>query len=204
MSQPSADPRPFAANRERRSGERGSAYLIALLVLVVLSLVGLSLAAVTQTEVQLGGNERSLERTFYGSEAGIGLSVSRVLTVNQSTDQTTITATEPMRFVLPEQLAPIGLNLATRVEVSPYVPLLAAPCNWCPTNYDETAFFKVNHAVVSDAERVTWPGASPAPPPDAQVLSQKRIYLMAEMQPWWEPDWRAIADAETLAMVEQQ
>jgi hypothetical protein len=190
--------------RAPRGRERGSAYIIALLVLLVLSMVGLSLVAVTETEMQLGGNERALERTFYGSESGIGLSISRVLTVNQSTDQTTITSTEPMGFVLPERLEPIGLNLATRVEVSPYVPLLAAPCNWCPTNYDETGFFKVNHAVVSQAERVAWSGPSPVPPPDARLLSQKRIYLMAEMQPWWEPDWRAIADEEALAEVQQQ
>ena len=202
MTRPAA---PLPPSARLRSGERGSAYVIALLVLVVLSIVGLSLAAVTQTEIQLGGNERTIQRTFYGAESGVGLSISRVLTVNQSTDQTTVTAVEPMQFVLPQRLEPLGpTNLATRVEVSPYVPVLSAPCNWCPTNYDETNFFKVNHAITSRATQLAWSGPSPDPPADAVPMAEKTIFLMAEMQPWWEPDWRAIADETFLQSIEQE
>ena len=41
--------------------EAGSAYVITLLALVVLTILALSLALVTQTEVQVGSNERTVE-----------------------------------------------------------------------------------------------------------------------------------------------
>ena len=59
--------------------ERGSAYLVTLLILVVLTLMGLSLALITGTESQIGFNERVMERTFYAGDAGIGVAAARVL-----------------------------------------------------------------------------------------------------------------------------
>ena len=60
-------------------GERGSAYLITLMVLFVLTTLGLSLSVVTQTEILAGAQERVLERTFYAAESGLELSVARAL-----------------------------------------------------------------------------------------------------------------------------
>jgi Tfp pilus assembly protein PilX len=59
-------PSAVAASR----GERGSAYLIALLALTVLTILGLALVLITQTEVQIGANERTLNRDFYAADAG--------------------------------------------------------------------------------------------------------------------------------------
>ena len=86
-----------------RRAERGSAYIIALLVLLVLSILGLSLALSSPTELRLGANELTTHRALYGGEAGVQLAVARVLTVNSSVDNTTATATTPMTFMLPER-----------------------------------------------------------------------------------------------------
>ena len=43
----------------------GGAYAAALLALAVLSAIGLALIDVTETEVRIGANERSVQRTFY-------------------------------------------------------------------------------------------------------------------------------------------
>ena len=48
--------RPIAA----RLRESGSSYIVALFVLVVLTILGLSLSLVTETESQIGDNERGI------------------------------------------------------------------------------------------------------------------------------------------------
>jgi len=67
------------ARRRARRGEAGSAYMIVLLVLVVLTILALSLAFLTQTEVQIGGNERVTNRVFYAAESGIAAATARAL-----------------------------------------------------------------------------------------------------------------------------
>jgi hypothetical protein len=62
------------------SGQAGSAYIAALLVLVVLTLIGLSLALITQSEMQIGANERVSQRLFYAANSGIAASTARALT----------------------------------------------------------------------------------------------------------------------------
>ena len=62
-----------------RPAERGSAYLVALLVLVLLTIIGLSLSLITQTEMQIGANERLIERSFYVADSGISLATARTL-----------------------------------------------------------------------------------------------------------------------------
>jgi len=65
--------------RTHRSSEAGSAYVITLLALVVLTILALSLALVTQTEVQVGANEKTVNRTFYAADSGLGISVAEIL-----------------------------------------------------------------------------------------------------------------------------
>jgi len=56
-----------------RASERGSAYLFALLVLLVLTVIGLSLAVITQTEVQIGGAIKGATRVLYGADSGVSI-----------------------------------------------------------------------------------------------------------------------------------
>ena len=70
--------------------EAGSAYVITLLALVVLTILALSLALVTQTEVQVGSNERTVSRTFYSADSGLGVAVAEALLVNNNPDNPTL------------------------------------------------------------------------------------------------------------------
>lgn len=159
----------------RRSGEAGSAYVAALLVLVVLTLVGLSLALITQSERQIGANERVQQRLFYAANSGIAASTARALT-NADYSSTT--------YRLPD----VGSDLGARsvltgygfaVEVSPFYPILEAPCHLCEINqigtYNEKAFRSINHAVTAVAIRRTASSAA---------LAQKTLTSMVEVQPW--------------------
>ena len=153
-----------------RPGEEGAAYIVALLALVILTVVGLNVSLVTQTEMQLGDQERSAQRVFYAAEAGFSPSVGRaVLDADYS----------PHSFELPEPENLFGLR--QEVEVSAFFPILAAPCNLCEINnagaYGTKQYFEVTHAVTARAVRA---GASEA---TSGPIAQKTISVMVDIQP---------------------
>ena len=154
-----------------RRGEAGSAYMIVLLALVVLTILALSLAFLTQTEVQIGANERVTNRVFYAAESGIASATARAL-VTADYREHTYTFTEPGTAGV--------LGFTEVVDVSPILPILDAPCNLCEINnagtYSEKSFRKINHAVTATATRNTTGGTIP--------LAQKTLTAMIEVQPW--------------------
>jgi hypothetical protein len=66
--------------RPRR--EEGSAIMFALLAMIFLTIIGLSLTVVTETEMLIGTNEQLSEETFYAAEAGVATAVSQLLVTN--------------------------------------------------------------------------------------------------------------------------
>lgn len=205
--------------RPRLSSEAGSAYLVALLVLIVLSILGLSLALVSQTEMQIGANELTSHRALYGAEAGVQMAISRVLTVNSSVDNATVPSVTPMTFVVPETrmtldtsgnavAIPFGSetnHFAERVEVSPFVPIRDSYCDLCPAAEGDVQLENVNHALVATSDRLSWTGNNTTP--DTTVASRgatKQLFLMVGIQPWWPPQWEAIADQVQVSKVKQE
>lgn len=154
---------------QRLSGEAGSAYVAALLVLVVLTLVGLTLALITQSERQIGANERVQQRLFYAANSGIAASTARALT-NADYSSTTYALGDPGSAIA---------GLGFEVEVSPFFPILDSPCHLCEINqvgaYNERSFRAINHAVTSIALRRRGTSAP---------LAQKTLSAMVEVQPW--------------------
>lgn len=171
----------------RPCGESGSAYIVVLLVLVVLTILGLSLALVTQTERQIGTSEKTIQRVFSSAESGVALAVAKALVLPDH---------RGMRLELRESrdrldgtpdpsLAAQALLLRHDVETSVLRPILDAPCNLCQINSGggaELPFKEINHSLVSTATRRGWPqGGDPA---NAGVLGRQQISLMVELQPW--------------------
>lgn len=207
---------------DRRRSEAGSAYIVALLVLVVLSMIGLALSLVSQSELQIGANELTTHRALYGAEAGINLAIARVLTVNSSVANATVTAVQPMSFTLPESRFiydasgnPIprtpgsgDSRFGERVVVSPFVPIHEGPCDGCQQALGDVNLLNVDHAVVATAERITWMGNDDKPDQatiDAAPRSaQKQLYLTIGLAPWWPPKWEAIADEAQVKKVLQE
>ena len=129
--------------------ERGSAYIAALLALVILSAIGLSVTLVTQTEMQIGATERTVQRVFYAADAGIGTSTARALANADYGSRT---------YSMEDLNTPEDLNLRHEVEASPFYPILDSPCNLCEINdagsYSDKAYRRINHAVTIIARRV--------------------------------------------------
>lgn len=161
--------RPHMSCRPCRPDEAGSAYLIVLLALVVLTILGLALALMTQSEMQLGANERLVQRVFYAADSGIGEATARVLVTHDH---------EPKTLLLKDPGSLAGLTLGNRVEVSRFLPILDGPCDLCQINQGSD-FSKINHAVTATATRT---GASGADPEVA--LARKTLAVMIEIQPW--------------------
>ncbi|HEY0511177.1 MAG TPA: pilus assembly PilX N-terminal domain-containing protein [Thermoanaerobaculia bacterium] len=182
----------MTTHRTLSRAEAGSAYIVTLLALVVLTILALSLALVTQTEVQVGANEKTVNRTFYAADSGLGIAAAEALSSGRYTGLT----------VILNRISVGNANIADRVTITSFVPILTVRCDWCPANANGVPkFWKVNHAVTATSERISWTGGG-APPADATLLGQKTLSAMFEFQPWPTPPVESIpTDAATLAKV---
>ncbi len=172
-----------------RERERGSAYLVALLALVVLTIVGLALAFITQTENQLGSNERTLQRIFYAADAGIGFSLARALANGDTAGRV---------VEIPEADGNPLIQPVEVVDTSPFLPVLDAPCHLCQINnvgeYGDAGYRKTTYVVTSTASRRLG---------DDQIVARKTVSTMVDVQPQRSSveDYRPVDDPETLAKV---
>jgi Tfp pilus assembly protein PilX len=179
---------PISARRPAR--QQGSAYVITLLALVVLTILALSLTLITQSEMQIGANERIVQRVFYAADAGIAASVSRALVTNDFGERV-IELDEPGIHTV--------LSFTNRVGISHLVPILDSPCNLCEVNnagtYSENAYRKIGHALTVNAVRVGGPN-------DTQTAA-KTISAMIDLQPWKDPPqaYLPIDDEDALAKI---
>jgi hypothetical protein len=153
----------------RRAAERGSAYLFALLALLVLTVIGLSLVVVTQTEVQIGGAQKSAGRVLYGADAGLRIQFAR-----HAAGQ------DPQYAVVLENAAPDGTPLLERVDMSPMTKLYAGPCSLCSINMGSDRKWAVNHVVNAKAQRLRNITDPCSEPPQAQKL----LSMMFFVQPY--------------------
>jgi hypothetical protein len=165
--------------------ETGSAYIITLLALVVLTILALSLALVTQTEVQIGSNERTVSRMFYAADSGLGVAVAESLLFNQNPDNPALPGA---RTVLLNKVSVgagnnLTANVADRVTISAFIPINHERCDLCQSEEGKQKFWRVNHAVSATAERIAWNGNG-APPAEVTLLGQKTLSAMFKFEPW--------------------
>jgi hypothetical protein len=178
--------------RTESRGQEGSAYLVALLGLVVLTLLGLTLSIITQSEMRMGANERVLQRVFYAADSGFGVSVSRALVQGDFSGK---------NFTLPDPSSPPAFDFRHNVDVTPLVPVLSAPCNLCQINnagtYGAKQYHKISHAVAVDAQRIGGDVDNPG------LVAQKSLSAMIDIQPLEStPDAHLIIeDTEQMARV---
>jgi Tfp pilus assembly protein PilX len=129
-----------------RPGERGSAYLFALLVLVLLTIIGLSLAVITQTEVQIGAAEKSSTRVLYAGDAGVRIQLAAFETTNEA---------QSARYVL-DTKSVAGTTLTESVDVAPFLPMYLGPCSLCTVNLgSENKKFDVNFVTNAQGQRLS-------------------------------------------------
>lgn len=169
----------MSANRNRQPSlsrfsrrEAGSAYVLTLLVLLVLTLLGLVLALITQSEVEVGANERTINRVFYSAETGITASVANFMFANSR---------EGNSFTYMDTVAslsdPYSAALGTEVEVSPMAQLNVGPCNLCEVNQN-SQYYDVTHQVNATATRFGNDSSG-----KRTILARKGLEVMVGIQP---------------------
>ena len=160
--------------RHPAARERGSVYLLSLLVMVILMIAALSLGLITQNEMQIGTNERLHQMVFYAANSGIDIATAKALVVPDL---------RSMRLDLAQPTELENLNVRNRIDVSPFVPIQTSPCNLCQINED-SPYFKINHAVAVTATRIGWMGDPTEPPQNPTPLAQERVSVLVSFQPW--------------------
>lgn len=137
--------------------ERGSAFMIALAALTILTIVGLSLAMVTETEMLLGANEWVITETHFAAEAGINTQISKLL-VSNDTSKTEIVI--PSYFGQADTSNQIGFDirstgmLAVTIEELPYSKANAGAAD---------RFFSGYFYTLVRAQRTSWLSTAPVP-----------------------------------------
>jgi hypothetical protein len=143
--------------------EEGSALMFALLALVFLTVIGLSLAVVTETEMMIGSNEQISQETFYAAEAGIAAAISRLMITNSMTSD---------YFFIPvkdgENNVTVGAKtLGYVVDFNSIYPVAWEPAPWSKANGDDPLLSVFFHLDVR-ARRMAWDTVDPGP--DCQGL----------------------------------
>jgi Tfp pilus assembly protein PilX len=158
-------------NASTRNHEAGSAYIIALMVLVVLSIIGLGLALITQTEMQIGSGERTLQKVFYSADTGIQAAIARAIVDKDLSEYT---------FVLDDK-ENLVFGFEQQVTNSAFIPIMNAPCNLCEINdmgeYGHDQYKKVNFGETPIAVR-----RNEVKP--AESLGSKTLSTLVELQPY--------------------
>jgi hypothetical protein len=171
--------RPQNRRRPARTvgtGERGSVYLFVLLGLLVLTIVGLSLVVVTQTEAQIGGAEKTAVREMYAAESGLHIQVGLHFVKQNPAGA---------RFILDESTADQTIaGIRQVVDVSPFYPIYAGPCALCSVNVgSEQRYYVNNYAVNSEALRFRSAPGGCAETPQGQKLLSGMFMIQPEPQP---------------------
>lgn len=115
-SLPTMSSKPLAA-------ERGSAFLLALIIIVLLTILGVSIVLVTETEMALGHTEKTIDRQTYAAETGLWAAITGLVLTNRWNHERVAIPIQPDTG----QAIP-GRQLAYAVNTSKSVTL----ANGCP------------------------------------------------------------------------
>ena len=166
------DADPTRKKQSSPRSQEGSAYILSLLVLLVVSGLALATVFAAGIEVELGNAERTIQRSFYASDSGLATTAARVLAAADYAPQT----------IVIDDGAAFG-NVRQEVEVSPILPIRITSCNLCEINnagtYAEDSYQFISHAVTSQARRIAGPAN--------EEIASKSLTSMIDLQPWKTP-----------------
>jgi hypothetical protein len=155
--------------RPETAAERGTAYLFVLLTLLVLTVVGLSLVVITQTEVHIGGAHKSANRVLYGADAGMRVQFAMQ---RRNLHQNTI---------LLETSASSGMPLLERVDMSPFTLIYSGPCALCTINMGGDSMSAGNYVVNAQARRLRNISDPCSEAPQASKLVSQMFFIQPDL-----------------------
>ena len=122
----------------------GSVFIMVILATLVLTFLGLSLAFVTDTEMELGSNLQLIDRSYVAAESGLSAALAALMTTSDWTGE---------QFLINE--GNIGSrDLALRVRTTPVQWVAFSDPPWSNSNWGERNFQSFFVSVSSTAQRV--------------------------------------------------
>jgi Tfp pilus assembly protein PilX len=151
--------------------ESGAALVVALLMIVILSLIGLASSSTSTLEIRLSGNKRGTADAFYSADGGPEAVVAKIENFNKSggyqditneaTDlpadlqyeNTNIAGLTPYekidwKRIGPEQVLPTGMSFSTPPTVTIYHTTVAKPARGIGTSATR---FEFNNYIINSA-----------------------------------------------------
>jgi hypothetical protein len=165
----------------RPQGERGSAYIVVLLALVVLTILALTLTLVTQSEVQIGGAEKTINRNFYASESALAAVPELIFRPDKE---------DPCDSIIINRThigtGTLSANLADRITIGPPPALDMFHADLSMAAISKQTYYQVVQVAVARADRIRWNGDG-LPPVTATVEGTKTIVEYIAAQPIEQP-----------------
>ena len=161
----------------RSSSEQGSAFLLTLFVLVILTIIGISLLVVSETEALMGSQERTIERSFFAADAGFSVATGKVLhqidyRSNFFLFRTTRESTSGSASMLFKE----------QVSTPRVLPIAKQPCDWCEINGGSEFALMTNSVTSRSLRRAFAPGVTSDA--DSVPLSQSTVSGFLLLEPW--------------------
>jgi Tfp pilus assembly protein PilX len=156
-----------AGSTAPRHGEEGSAYLVVLMLLVVLTIIGLSLSVITQTEVIIGGSEKQSTRQLFSAGSAVQMAAVYEIVASDSAQHKMTLATRQESFF--GQSVTIGDRLCT----TPFVQVAVGTCNLCMMNQD-SGYKAAQYGVTATALRHG----------DDKLAAKRTVGAILALEPW--------------------
>jgi len=185
----------------KRSNQKGSALIFALILVLVLSVMGASLAFLSQSETWGGMNYRLMTQTRYGAEAGVNAAASYIM----------------YQYTMPGTGGPDPITAYTYQGVSPVTvggnPVYLSSLHGVAANYPvaavQTAFNAASNNTLSSGNNNVTYSAS------AELMSMRTVIHCGNSQPLTSQVWKITshgdiaggnrnAEAEVTALLETQ
>jgi hypothetical protein len=151
--------------------QAGSAYLLALLVLAVLTGLGIALARVAQQERARATAFLARTQAMSAAESGVSVAEIRLVESDVSDPLEVVFGLQPARSL-------VGGN---RVVIESVAPVIAVPCDLCEIGAG-SRWFRVDYGLTSLGERRAWKsGTSPL---DGRLMAAFAVEVTLSVEPW--------------------
>lgn len=160
-----------------RRHEAGNAYLVTVMVMIIVTLLGLSLGAVTQTEMLIGSRERNNQRVFYLAEGGLNLAVARFM-VSADQKASRLEFTLPPAYDFSSEGGFGGISMDGVVRLAAIRSPSVLPCQLCDAAAPGEYGSKLKQVRLPITVRASMETKS------GQVLAQRRMSTLVDLTPW--------------------
>ncbi len=154
--------------RRQQRNERGSAFLLALIIIVLLTILGVSIVLVTETENVLGHTEKTVDRQFYAAETGLWAQMVGIVVASNWHHE---------RVAVPIELdtgqAAVDKQFAYAIQTTKPLTLASACPAWTDCGEDlpdEDKFLSHFVVVSSTSQRVTIPSTAAYDPDNSTTF----------------------------------